>query len=456
MKFLLFVSLFLILLVGCSRRTAVGSLFSTLSPHERYEKSLRSANLNQTDLGQRWLSAAERSLHDTLTVTLPFREVGYFAAERPRAASFRYAVRTGQRIQITLRSSPQSVFLDAFEVTNDTTFRPVASADSALHLSYQVERDGVHALRIQPELLQNLSYELTLEAKPSLNFPVAGQSSRAVGSFFGAPRDGGARSHQGVDIFAPRGTPVVAASDGVVSSRTSSGLGGKVVWLATGGGGTPRANQYYAHLDSQAVRPAQRVWVGDTLGWVGNTGNARFTPPHLHFGVYRRGRGAVDPFPFIDNAAPEPPSVETDTALLKLSARVSATAANLREAPTTRSAVTGTYDQHTLLRLLGTTGKWFRAELPDQQRGYIHQSLVGPVAGAINEVTISDSTQMFWSVDAAAVDAVNVDAANVDKAVFLPDTLTGTSVPVLARYGSLRWVEALPGLYVWWRPREGL
>ncbi len=438
MKLSFFLLLMLVLLAGCSRRNAVGSLFLALSPHEQYEKSLRSANLDQTVLGQTWLTAAERSLRDTLVVALPFREVGYFMAEQPRAAAFRYPVRTGQRIEVAVRtSSPASMFLDVLEVTSDTTFRAVASADSTRQLSYEVERDGMHVLRLQSELLQNLSYELAIEAKPSLGFPVAGQSSRAVGSFFGAPRDGGARTHRGVDIFAPRGTPVVAASDGVVSSRTGSKLGGKVVWLKARG-----INQYYAHLDSQAVRPAQRVRAGDTLGWVGNTGNARSTPPHLHFGVYRFGRGAVDPFPFIDNAAPEPPLVETDTVLLKRPARVSAAAANLRAAPTTRSAVVGTYGQHTLLRLLGASGKWFRAELPDGQRGYVHQSLVGSAEAAIEEVTISEDAYLFWTVDEATSDEAN----------FLSETLLGTSVPVLARYDSLLWVEASSGLRMWLRP----
>ena len=437
MKFSFSLFVVLVLLAGCSRRNTVGSLFSALSPHERYEKSLRSADLDQTTLGQTWLTAAARSLHDTLVVTLPFREVGYFVANQPRAAAFRYPVRTGQRIEVTVRTpSPASLFLDVLEVTNDTTFRAVASADSTLQLSYEVERDGLHVLRLQSELLKNLSYELTVAAKPSLGFPVAGQSSRAVGSFFGAPRDGGARSHQGVDIFAPRGTPVVAASDGVVSSRTSSRLGGKVVWLKTHG-----MNQYYAHLDSQAVRPAQRVRAGDTLGWVGNTGNARFTPPHLHFGVYRFGRGAIDPFPFVDNVAPEPRLVETDTALLKRPARVSAAAANLREAPTTRSAVVGTHGQHTLLRLLGTSGKWFRAELPGGQRGYLHESLVGSADKPIDEVALSEEGQLFWTVEEAASDEAN----------FLLKTLSGASVPVLARYDSLLWIEASPGLRVWLR-----
>jgi hypothetical protein len=58
---------------------------------------------------------------------------------------------------------------------------------------------------------------------------------------------------------------------------------------------------YYAHLDKQLVEAGQRVKKGDTLGLVGNTGNARFTPSHLHFGIYNY-HGAVDPWPFVNKA----------------------------------------------------------------------------------------------------------------------------------------------------------
>ena len=61
-------------------------------------------------------------------------------------------------------------------------------------------------------------------------------------------------------------------------------LGGNTVWL-----NTPGTSYYYAHLDRVAVRDQQRVKVGDVLGYVGNTGNARNMPSHLHFGVYRWG-----------------------------------------------------------------------------------------------------------------------------------------------------------------------
>ena len=422
--------LLLIALLACGRQNTVGSLFSSATPYERYEKSLKDADLIRTALGQAWLAAGQSSLYDSLNITLPFREVGHFAAERPEAVAFRYPVRTGQIIDVSLQpSSEASVFLDVFVVENDTTFQRIISADSTYRLSHEVEHDEIHALRLQPELLQSLTYELVIEARPSLSFPVAGKNSKAIGSFFGAPRDGGARRHKGVDIFAPKGTPVLAASDGVVGARTSSRLGGKVVWLSAEG-----MNQYYAHLDSQVVRPLARVNVGDTLGFVGNTGNARYTPPHLHFGIYRLGRGALDPYPFLYDLAPEAPLAQADTGLLASPARISAIAANVRAAPTTESAIVNQYDQHTLVHLHGTSGQWFRAELPDGERGYLHQSLIGPAEEPIRQIVVTDDDQLYLSAEEPA---------------FLPDALAGQSVPVLASFDSLLWVETPAGVRTW-------
>jgi murein DD-endopeptidase MepM/ murein hydrolase activator NlpD len=133
----------------------------------------------------------------------------------------------------------------------------------------------------------------------ALTFPVSGVGSSAVRSFFRDPRDNNTREHHGIDIFAPRNTPVLAASDGVVSSVGTNRLGGNVVWIWD-----PERGQshYYAHLEAQAVSVGERVNAGDVVGYVGNTGNARTTPPHLHFGIYSRGEGPIDPLPFVRGA----------------------------------------------------------------------------------------------------------------------------------------------------------
>ena len=156
--------------------------------------------------------------------------------------------------------------------------------------------------------LKNAMYvgELLAEEPPwSLPVPVQGVSMRAVRDTFGAPRPGD-RTHQGVDIFAPRGTPVVSATRGIVSRLGENSLGGTVVWVL----GPAGDHHYYAHLDSVAdLRTGQRVAAGDVVGTVGNTGNARSTPPHLHYGVYRRMGGAINPFPLLAaTAVPRSPA----------------------------------------------------------------------------------------------------------------------------------------------------
>lgn len=136
----------------------------------------------------------------------------------------------------------------------------------------------------------------TAPPDPSILMPVQGVPRAQVANTWGAPRSGG-RKHEGQDIFARRGTPVVAAADGVVTRVGGGELGGKAVFVTGRGART----YYYAHLDSyaQGIEQGRVVNRGDVLGFVGNTGNARGTPPHLHFGIYT-GTGAINPLPLIE------------------------------------------------------------------------------------------------------------------------------------------------------------
>ena len=128
--------------------------------------------------------------------------------------------------------------------------------------------------------------------------PVAGPVSFT--DDWGAPRSGG-RTHKGNDLFARHGTPLVAIESGVITKASDAdvGLGGITLWL-TGDSGT---KYYYAHNALNAVRLGERVQAGQIVAYVGNTGNAATTPPHVHFRFTPVGVTRSTRIPFCRSAA---------------------------------------------------------------------------------------------------------------------------------------------------------
>ena len=139
-----------------------------------------------------------------------------------------------------------------------------------------------------------------MPAPASLPMPVRGVNVAEVADTWGAERSGD-RRHEGVDIFATRGTAVTSTTRGVVGAVREGGPGGRQVWVR----GPGLENHYYAHLDGWAEHLSQGdvVLPGDVLGFVGDSGNARGTPTHLHYGIYGDD-GALDPMPRLRAGAP--------------------------------------------------------------------------------------------------------------------------------------------------------
>lgn len=134
-----------------------------------------------------------------------------------------------------------------------------------------------------------------------LAMPLESIAKGKIADTWQAPRGDG-RRHEGQDIFAPRGTPILSATSGYIYKIGENNLGGQTVSVISKGGRI----YYYAHLDSYAqnIHVGDRVTTRTVLGYVGTTGNAQGTPPHLHFGVYTLS-GAINPLPLLtDRVAP--------------------------------------------------------------------------------------------------------------------------------------------------------
>jgi murein DD-endopeptidase MepM/ murein hydrolase activator NlpD len=267
------------------------------TPHERYAAELRLGGVATPAAGV-WLDSAERSISDPVTVRLPEQRRLVLTADAPEASAFSMTARRGQRIiagAAIEESEAGGLFVDLF-MRDGTSLRRVASAEQGTAtVAVEVRTDAEYVLRVQPALRRAGRMTVTVHAEPTLRIPVEGATAKSVQSFFGAARDGGRRAHQGIDIFAARGTPVRAAAGGIVTSVGPNGLGGNTIWITRP---TRGESHYYAHLDRQLVTPGTYVSEGDIIGLVGNTGNARTTAPHLHFGIYTAG-GAVDPLPYL-------------------------------------------------------------------------------------------------------------------------------------------------------------
>lgn len=192
----------------------------------------------------------------------------------------------------TVVATPASETIRASE--EDDFSQLIAQLRSDLNRSQKRDADQQPAKQALADHASAMRAPLT-----NIRMPVVGIRPRDLDDSWGAPRDGGARPHRGIDIFAARGTQVVAVADGIISYIGEQPKGGYSLWLTTEAG----TSFYYAHLDRWApgIYEGMEVRSGELLGFVGNTGNALTTPPHLHFGINTNDE-MVNPYPVLARA----------------------------------------------------------------------------------------------------------------------------------------------------------
>lgn len=368
--------LFLAVLASCSKLNRATDLLNNPTAKERYQRDFGFSD----ELFRLWEDQVQIALQDSVEVDLPFLEAGYFKPRNFPVYSYNLNLKTGEELDVIVETDSVTdlVFIELYLLQNDSlkTYNKVADSDYGMqNFSKEIEQPGTFKVIVQPGIETSTAFTIKIKTTPVYEFPVAGGKNTNIQSFWGAVRDGGRRSHEGVDIFAPRGTPVVAVTNGRISSSGEKGLGGKQVWLRD-----PQRNQslYYAHLDSIAPLGNSRVKTGDTIGFVGNTGNARTTAPHLHFGIYKGYRGAIDPLAFIFQL--DEPNFEQINKVPEVFNLVTKSIANLRDKPTTQnSTIIGSSSAQDTLKLLGKTAEWFHIRTEENKAAFIHESLVLPL-----------------------------------------------------------------------------
>ena len=363
-----------LLFAACSKLKKATDFITQPTAREVYARDFDSDSLPYLN----WKRAFNRAFQDRLEITTPYLEQGILKPEVLPVYAYDLELERGRDYAFRMETDSLKplVFIDLYQKTSDsiTPYKLVEQAKyETSTLNFSPKKSGVFKIIFQPQLEAHSNFQIAISSTPIYGFPVAGVSAKAIQSFWGANRDGGRRSHEGVDIFAPRGTPVLAGVAGFVSSTGNRGLGGKQVWLRDGLLGN---SLYHAHLDSIIVTRGQRVKVGDTLGLVGNTGNARTTAPHLHFGVYTRG-GAINPLAFINT---ETQTDQRTTILLQDAPyQISSRSANLRTGPAVKAQKSNTLTRGDTLHVLGATSDWLHIKTTQNERAFLHSSLAKPL-----------------------------------------------------------------------------
>ncbi|TVZ52446.1 murein DD-endopeptidase MepM/ murein hydrolase activator NlpD [Dokdonia sp. Hel_I_53] len=361
--------------LSCNQVQQATDAITQPSAREVYARSFDKAD----SLYLKWNTAFAKAYKDTskypleeIKLELPHTTVGQFSELNLQPLSYTFKLSQGEILiaEVSTEVDSNLVFLDLFEWENDSLIGQQilkSSQRDEKALKFEVKKTANYVLLLHPELEASSSFSLKIYSQPQYQFPVSNKGNKAVQSFWGDSRGGGKRSHKGIDIFASRGTPVIASTNGIVTSTGERGLGGKQVWIRDGFFGQ---SLYYAHLDSIIARSGQRVKIGDTLGLVVNTGNARTTPPHLHFGIYNRS-GAVNPYPFVKHQ--QIPKINDS---LNSSFGIIKNLANLRLQPNSKGLKIAQLNKNDSVQVVEKSSNWLRVSTQDSFNGYIYKTSI--------------------------------------------------------------------------------
>jgi murein DD-endopeptidase MepM/ murein hydrolase activator NlpD len=411
-KFFYILILWCLFVVSC--KTGTVNLFKSASPHELYIRKLTSTGFDKTAAGMAWINAANSSLQNPAQIKLPFKERGYFAAENIPAVAYEFNAVKGQKITIAISQKPIDnfkIYVDLITKENEKS-KSLAFIDTVkASIAYEIENTGNYLVRLQPELLTNGEYTIEINYGPSLSYPIKTTSRNNTQSFFGDGRDANTRKHEGIDMFAPRLTPVIAAAEGTVTRVNENNLGGRVVWMRPNG---KDYTLYYAHLDKQIAIEGQHVMPGDTLGLMGNTGNAKTTAPHLHFGIYTSG-GAVDPFPYVNPVVKPLPEISASTSHLNATMRTNKSTDIFARAEEGAAKVK-TLVPNSIVKVHAANRNWYRIELPDETIGFIPSNRLITVTNPLKTIRIVAAEQLVYDKPdtAAAVKTIIPIYASVE------------------------------------------
>jgi peptidoglycan LD-endopeptidase LytH len=221
------------------------------------------------------------------------------ASELKQVAASQEALRTAVQARVAEASDASTLRGPQLAATSEPGELAAGVAEELVTLrrTAAIQDQMVSATKTQVELLDRQNTFLSnpkIEALGGFVNPV--QPPYSTSDTFNAPRIG--HRHEGMDIFAERGTPVRATVDGVLRDVKKTPIGGRIAYVTSADG----TYYYYAHLDRWApgIVDGKRVIAGEVIGFVGRTGNAEATPPHVHFEIHPLGGAPISPFFTID------------------------------------------------------------------------------------------------------------------------------------------------------------